>query len=117
VDEINNISKNKKILSLNQSHLYIEYINLTMRQFKQTLLGFGETHAIFFSKKFEKHPKYLYENFKKNYKYLNRLVSKKYPIPIAIAKKHTLNVYLLDMIQSYKSTRHARGLPCRGQRT
>lgn len=40
-----------------------------------------------------------------------------YPVPIALHKKHTLNVYLLDMIQSYKGVRHARGLPCRGQRT
>jgi len=88
-----------------------------MRGFKQTLFGFGETHTIFFSKKFEKHPNFLYENFKKKYKYFNKYVAQKYPIPISIEKKHTLNVYLLDMIQSYKSTRHARGLPCRGQRT
>ena len=40
-----------------------------------------------------------------------------FPVPIALQKKHTLNVYVLDMIQSYKGVRHARGLPCRGQRT
>jgi ribosomal protein S13 len=85
--------------------------------FKNTLYGFGDTHVDFFSKKFEKHPRHLYENFKKNYKFFNKKIYNMLPIPIALHKKHTLNVYVLDMIQSYKGTRHSRGLPCRGQRT
>lgn len=72
---------------------------------------------MFFAKKFEKHPRYLFSNFKQNYKYLNKKISQLFPAPIALHKKHTLNVYTLDMIQSYRGVRHARGLPCRGQRT
>lgn len=45
------------------------------------------------------------------------MIGKLFPVTIPLVKKHTLNVYLLDMIQSYKGIRHARGLPCRGQRT
>jgi ribosomal protein S13 len=88
-----------------------------MKGFKNTLYGFGNSHVSFFSKKFEKLDRHLYENFKKNYKFFNKKIADVYPVPIAIHKKHTLNVYLLDMIQSYKGIRHARGLPCRGQRT
>ncbi len=88
-----------------------------MSGFKKTLYGFGETQAIFFSKKFEKHIKYNYYNFKKNYKFFNKKIYNMFPVPIALQKKHTLNVYVLDMIQSYKGVRHSRGLPCRGQRT
>lgn len=111
----NNISK--KILSINQSHLSIEYANLTMKNFRKTLYGFGNLQTTFFSKKFEKHDRFVYFNFKKNYKYFNRKISQMFPTPIALYKKHTLNVYILDMIQSYKGVRHSRGLPCRGQRT
>ncbi len=82
-----------------------------------TLYGFGVSHMIYFSQKFEKHNKHLYKNFKKNYKFFNKKIYKIFPTPIALYKKHTLNVYVLDMIQSYKGVRHARGLPCRGQRT
>jgi len=85
--------------------------------FKKTLYGFGDTQVEYFSKKFEKHTKHLYVNFKKNYKFFNKKIYKAFPMPIALQKKHTLNVYVLDMIQSYKGVRHARGLPCRGQRT
>lgn len=112
---LNNISK--KNLSINQSHLSIEYANLTMSSFKKNLYGFGNSQISFFSQKFEKHQQYLYENFKKKYKYFNKKINKMFPIPIALHKKHILNIYLLDMIHSYKGVRHARGLPCRGQRT
>lgn len=95
----------------------IEYANLTLQTFKQTLYAFGNSQISFFSKRFEKHPRNLYPNFKKNYKYLNKTIQQIFPVPIALHKKHTLNVYVLDMIQSYKGVRHARGLPCRGQRT
>lgn len=88
-----------------------------MKGFKDTLYGFGASHTTYFSQKFEKHTHFLYLNFKKNYKFFNKQIQKVYPAPIALHKKHTLNVYVLDMIQSYKGTRHARGLPCRGQRT
>ncbi len=111
----NNISK--KSVSINQCHLSIEYANLSLPSFKKTLYGFGCTHVSFFAKKFEKHTSHMYDNFKKNYKFLNRNVAARFPAPVVVHKKHTLNVYLLDMIQSYKGTRHARGLPCRGQRT
>jgi hypothetical protein len=85
--------------------------------FKKTLYGFGATQCSFFSKKFEKPPRFVYENFKKHYKFFNKKISVLFPAPIALLKKHTLNVYVLDMIQSYKGVRHSRGLPCRGQRT
>lgn len=88
-----------------------------MQGFKNTLFGFGDTHVDFFSKKFEKHHRHVYSNFKKNYKFFNKKIAALYPVPIALHKKHTLNVYVLDMIQSYKGVRHSRGLPCRGQRT
>lgn len=95
----------------------IEHINIKLNDFKKTLYGFGNTHLNFFSNRFEKHADFLYENFKKNYKYFNKTISMKFPISIALHKKHILNVYLLDVIQSYKGVRHAKGLPCRGQRT
>jgi len=88
-----------------------------MKNFQKTLYGFGNSQTIFFSKKFEKHTRFLYINFKKNYKFFNKKILSMFPAPIALYKKHTLNVYTLDMIQSYKGVRHARGLPCRGQRT
>ncbi len=88
-----------------------------MKGFKNTLYGFGLTHVTYFSQKFEKHTTHLYLNFKKNYKFFNKKIYKSYPVPIALHKKHTLNVYVLDMIQSYRGVRHARGLPSRGQRT
>lgn len=39
------------------------------------------------------------------------------PFKLSIQKKHTINVYVLDMITSYRGWRHYRGLPVRGQRT
>jgi len=59
----NNISK--KILSINQSHTSIEYANLTLQYFKQTLYAFGSSHIYYFFKKFEQHPQHLYNNLKK----------------------------------------------------
>jgi ribosomal protein S13 len=115
ISQLNNISK--KFTSINQSHLSIEYANMSMSGFKNTLYGFGQTHAWYFSQKFERHLKYTYLNFKKKYKFFNKKIYNIFPTSIALHKKHTLNVYVLDMIQSYKGTRHARGLPCRGQRT
>jgi hypothetical protein len=112
---LNNISK--KSTSINQSHLSIEYANMTMLGFSKTLYAFGRSHTLYFSQKFEKHQQHFYVNFKKNFKFFNKKIYKMFPTQIAIHKKHTLNVYVLDMIQSYKSTRHAWGLPCRGQRT
>jgi len=90
---------------------------MTMQGFKRSLYGFGEMHSIFFSKRFEKHPQHLYLNFKKNFRFFRKKICDLYPVPIALHKKHILNVYMLDMIQSYRGVRHARGLPCRGQRT
>ena len=112
---INNISK--KTLSINQSHLSIEYVNMSMHGFSKSLYGFGKTQVDFFTKKFEKHNHFVYDNFKKKYKFFNKKIYNSFPTPIALHKKHTLNVYVLDMIQSHKGIRHARGLPCRGQRT
>jgi len=107
----------KKFLSINQSPLFTDYANITMQRFKKTLMGFGDMHINFFSKKFEKHPGFFYENFHKNYKFFIKIISLKFPSPIALHKKHTLNVYVLDLIQSYRGSRHIRGLPVRGQRT
>lgn len=80
-------------------------------------MGFGNTHVEFFSKKFEKHPQFLYETFKKHYKFFNKTILTKFPARTALHKKHVLNIYMLDLIQSYRGTRHIRGLPSRGQRT
>lgn len=34
-----------------------------------------------------------------------------------VRKKHIINIFLLDVINSYRGFRHAVGLPTRGQRT
>lgn len=34
-----------------------------------------------------------------------------------ISKRYLLNIYILDLISSYRGWRHSRGLPVRGQRT
>jgi len=88
-----------------------------MTTFKHTLYGFGTSYALFFSQKYEKHVRYIYMDFKRNYKFFNKKITNTFPQSIALHKKQTLNIYTLDMIQSYKSIRHSRGLPCRGQRT
>jgi ribosomal protein S13 len=88
-----------------------------MRGFKDMLYGFGNSQVFYFSKKFEKHEHHIYLNFLKNYKFFNKKISLMFPVSIALHKKHLVNIYVLDIIQSYKGTRHARGLPCRGQRT
>jgi ribosomal protein S13 len=47
------------------------------------------------------------------HRFLQRLLPKKG----LINKRSTLNIYLLDLISSYRGWRHSRNLPVRGQRT
>jgi len=39
------------------------------------------------------------------------------PFKLNLKKRNTMNIYVLDMITSYRGWRHSRGLPVRGQRT
>lgn len=39
------------------------------------------------------------------------------PYKCNVLRKMTFNIYILDMISSYRGWRHSRGLPVRGQRT
>jgi hypothetical protein len=81
------------------------------------LYGFNDSHVLYFSKRFEKPKNFKYDNFKLNYKIFYQIIAKKFSTSIAVQKKQLLNIYILDAIQSYRGVRHAKGLPCRGQRT
>ena len=39
------------------------------------------------------------------------------PENLDIKKRFTLNIFMLDIINSYRGFRHSMGLPVRGQRT
>lgn len=48
---------------------------------------------------------------------IERFILSIYPLKSSIRKKTYLNIYLLDLIHSYRGWRHLKGLPVNGQRT
>ena len=74
------------------------------------MLGFSTFNYFVFKKRLECH-------FNCDYDLFVSIVKKRIPLNFFFFKRYIYNIFLLDLISSYRGLRHCLGLPTRGQRT
>ena len=90
----------------------------TFNELTKYIYGFNTYYKNSFTKRYEMLPESVVTE-KYSYVWRSFLVSfsKKFPKLIDVETKLKLNLFLLDILQTYKGWRHIKGLPVRGQRT
>jgi ribosomal protein S13 len=102
---------------INGSVLYFSY-SLQEFFFKYSCYGFSKKLLTVLSFRIENRVEKKLKELKTSklftvYKILSSIVPKNKDLK----KKTTFNIFLLDLVNSYKGLRHSFGLPVRGQRT
>lgn len=86
--------------------------------FKQDVFGFSKKLLNIFSKRLETRVEKKTKNLKTSQMFVTNLVLRSMvPDNKDIKNRTAINIYMLDLINTYRGARHSFGLPVRGQRT
>jgi len=91
---------------------------MSLQNCNKNIFGFGYYYTSVFASRLEVIPKsIIYDVSPNKWTVLFSILLKKFPVKLSARSKFLTNVFILDILQTYKGWRHAKGLPCRGQRT
>jgi ribosomal protein S13 len=90
----------------------------TLQQFKNNVFGLSDFTISSISTRLEvTHLEFLNKLPLSKWLIFLTLIQQPFPLSITIQKKTLANIFLLDLIGTYRGWRHIKGLPVRGQRT
>lgn len=94
------------------------YQKFTINDLIKNIYGFNSYYKIQLIKRYEIDVDvYIDSENSSKWNSIIKTLNQIFPSKVDIETKYKLNVFLLDILQTYKGWRHTKGLPCRGQRT